>query len=421
MDLKNYGLEILLSTLGIPDLFRPYIQGQDAKLELMAKYLKGDLIEETERDPLIPKVNLLLKEIEKDIEENLPPNLPYVKKWYWPNWKEYALCISHDIDKISESKSHIWKIRERFSKMTVLKALLGISNPYKNFKSFMKLEKRYGVRSSFYFLANEYDFEKISKEIRSLKENQMDLGLHGRFGTHTNQNKLIEDKEKLEQIFGQSIHGTRQHFLKFEFPTTWDVQNKSNLLYDTTVGFNDKIGYKIGFAFPFFPPDHNLNPLQLIELPLIIMDAALWTWLKLTEKSALHTIQQIRDTIKQYNGLFTILWHQCTLKMRGGRIYGKVLEKLVDNSVYVSNGAEIARWWRARNDFQIKINPIDNKITILFQNPESIQNLGIIIKAKQKLEIISISSNLEIIQKTPTELKLTFLKGDSEELELKMV
>ncbi|NVM55392.1 MAG: hypothetical protein HWN66_16920, partial [Candidatus Helarchaeota archaeon] len=364
MDLKEYGLEILLSTLGIPDFYRPYIQGQDANLELIAKYLKGDLLGETDRNPLTPNVNILIDEIENALFENLPSNLPYVQKWYWPNWKEYALCMSHDVDKLSESRKHIWKIRNRFSKMTVLKALLGISNPYNNMKSFIKLEKQYGVQSSFYFLVNEYNFEKISQELQLLKENNIELGLHGMFGTHTNYTKLNEEKEKIEQILGQTVYGTRQHFMKFEFPTTWNIHNQTKLLYDTTVGFNDKIGFKLGFAFPFFSPDPELNPLPLIELPLIIMDAAIWTWLTLTEESALQTIQEIRDIVKRFHGLLTILWHQCTLKMRGGRIYEDILKALVKDSVYVASGVEIAKWWHARNDLQILITQNGNENTI---------------------------------------------------------
>ncbi len=419
MKLKEYGMKTLLSTLGIPEFYRPYIQNQDNKLELIAKYLKGDFLEKTNEDPLLPKVNHLIEEIESDLVETLPPNLPYIKKWYWPDWKEYALCISHDIDKLSESKKHIWNIRKRFSKFTVLKALLGISNPYLNFQRFLKLENQCHVRSSFYFLANEYDFKKISREIHLLKENQMDLGLHGSFGTHTDSSKLTNEKEKLEQIFEQEILGTRQHFLKFEFPTTWEVHNRSNLLYDTTIGFNDMIGFKIGFAFPYFSIDHELNLLPLLELPLIVMDAAIWTWLKLTEESALDTILEIRNIIRKHNGLLTILWHQCTLKMRGGRIYGKILEKIVDDSVYIASGAEITKWWNARNDFQI-INASNNSVVIFkILNPKKIKNLGLVIKLKKQMELVSKSSNLILVKKAKDHYEITFLEGESGEIKLK--
>jgi len=421
MNLKDYGLKILLSTLGIPDFYCPYIQSQDAKLELIAQYLKGDLIEQTSQEPLSPKVNILLNEIETNLKQKLPNNIPYIKKWYWPNWKEYAFTISHDVDKITESRAHIWKIRKRFSKLDVLKAILGISNPYNNFKLYAKLEKQYGVRSSFYFLTDEYDFKKITKEIRVLKENKTDLGLHGGFGTHNDSDKLNYEKKKLENILGASIFGLRQHFLKFDFPTTWEVQNQANFLYDTTVGFNDKIGFKNGITFPFFSHDHNIDLLPLIEIPLIIMDAAVWSGLQLTEETALQMIQQIRDLIKQYNGLLTLLWHQCTLKMRGGRIYQDVLKNIIEESTYVTNGTELAEWWYARAEFQIQTSSKNEKLLIHLSNPRNIQNLGLKIEFKEKIELSSTSSNIQLIQKTEKDFKLTFINGNSGEIEFTSV
>ena len=418
MNLREYGFETALSTLGISNFYSSFIQGQDYKFELIAQYLKGDLIEETAQEPLSPKVNLLLKEIEMDLCQNLPHNIPYVKKWYWPNWKEYAVCISHDVDKISESKSHIWKIRKRFSNSTLIKAFLGISNPYNDLKSYTNLEKKYGVNSSFYFLTDEYDFKKISKDIQILKESNKDIGLHGGFGTHIDPNKLKSEKEKLEGIINQPVYGIRQHFLKFDFPTTWITQNEANFFYDTTVGFNDKIGFKNGIAFPFYPPDNDTNPLPLIELPLIIMDAAVWSGLKLTEESAIQAIQQICETIRQNKGLLTLLWHNNVLSMHGGRIYKDILKILVNDSVYIANGIEMARWWQARDRFQILIDQENDPSAIQFQNPANIQNLGILVKAED-IELSSISSNIQLFEKNDTDYKLVYLGGPSGEIKIK--
>lgn len=416
MNLREYGFKTVLTALGLSDFYRPFIQGHDIKFELIAKFLKGDLIEETTREPLSPKVNLLINDIEMDLRQNLPDNVPYVRKWYWPNWNEYAVCISHDVDKISESKRHIWKIRKRFSKLTVIKALLGISNPYNDLKLYAKLEKKYGVGSSFYFLTNEYDFKKITKDIQLLKENNKDIGLHGGFGTHNDVTKLKDEKEKLEKIIEKPVIGIRQHFLKFEFPNTWITQNEAKILYDTTVGFNDKIGFKLGIALPFFPPDRDLNMLPLIELPLIIMDAAVWTGLKLTEETALQIIQQIRDIIKENYGLLTILWHNNVLRMHGGRIYRDILNLLVNQSVYNVSGAEVAKWWQGRNNFQVLIKP-NNRI-IEFRNPENIQNLGLLIRQKG-IEIISTTPNIQLVEKTGADFKFLYSGGFSGEIKTK--
>ncbi|MHA1357045.1 MAG: hypothetical protein ACTSRC_02960 [Candidatus Helarchaeota archaeon] len=418
MNLKEYGLRNLLSILGLSDDYRPYIKGQDETLELIARYLKGDLIEKTTKEPLTPKVNVLINEIEKNIRQKLQDTIPYVKKWYWPNWKEYALCITHDVDKISETKKHIWRIRNRFSKFTVLKALLGISNPYNNLKHYANLEKQHNVTSSFYFLVDAYDIQKISKDIKRIQTLQSEIGLHGGFGTHNNINQLQSEKEKLETIIKAPIHGNRYHFLKIEFPTSWEVLNEANFLYDTTIGFNDRIGFKMGVASPFFTVDHELKPLPIIEIPLIIMDAAIWSGLKLTEKTALSKILQVRDIVKTHHGLFTLLWHQCTLKMRGGRLYKEILNALIDDAAHIANGIEIANWWIARDEFQVKIISKSDVVLLKLENPRKIMNLGLNINATQ-MKIISKSPNLRVITEADNEYKLTFISGETGEIKLK--
>lgn len=250
-----------------------------------------------------------------------------------------------------------------------------------------------------------------------MKENKTELSLHGGFGTHTDPIKLQAEKDELERLIGEPIYGNRHHFLKFEFPITWEIEHQINLLYDTTIGFNDKVGFKNGIAFPFFAIDRNLSLLPLIELPLTVMDAAIWTGLQLTEETAVQIIQQVRDIIKQYHGLLTLLWHHSVLKMRGGRIYPKILQKLVENSAFIAPGLEIANWWRARNEVQVELIPHDDDVTIKLQNPQNIKNLGIMITAEQ-MELVSHSSNLQLLEKSVKGFKFTFLSGNSGEIKL---
>ncbi len=218
-------------------------------------------------------------------------------------------------------------------------------------------------------------------------------------------------RKKLEKFIGFPVYGNRCHFIKFEFPTTWEVSNQAKFLYDTTIGFNDRIGFKVGIAFPFFSVDRNMNFLPLIELPLIVMDAAMWGRMKLSEASAIKTVLEIFKIIKQYHGLLTILWHQCTQIMRGGRIYEDLLKFLIEPSAYIANGLEIAKWWRTRNEFQLSINPTNSQLTIEIKNPLCAENVGLLISGKQ-LEVISTSSNLKLIEKTPVQCKFLFLTGN---------
>ena len=53
--------------------------------------------------------------------------------------------------------------------------------------------------------------------------------------------------------------------------------------------------------------------------------------------------------VEDVEGLFTLLWHQEAVRMKGGRIYWRILRELGRRKgLFVGSGLEVARWWRAR-------------------------------------------------------------------------
>jgi len=51
------------------------------------------------------------------------------------------------------------------------------------------------------------------------------------------------EKNTLEEIIERGGYGCRQHFLKFEVPATWRIQEKAGFLYDTSLTFADHDGF----------------------------------------------------------------------------------------------------------------------------------------------------------------------------------
>jgi hypothetical protein len=53
--------------------------------------------------------------------------------------------------------------------------------------------------------------------------------------------------------------------------------------------------------------------------------------------------------VVEVEGLFTLLWHQEAVRMKGGRIYWRILRELGRRKrLFVGSGLDVARWWRAR-------------------------------------------------------------------------
>jgi peptidoglycan/xylan/chitin deacetylase (PgdA/CDA1 family) len=271
----------------------------------------------------------------------------FVRKERWPRASTFAVCLTHDVDNISRPWSHIWKTRGRFSRLDLMGALLGMSL-YNNVKLIAAAEDGRGFHSSFYFMSTEYPLAGLRGVCRDIRDRGWEVGLHGDFGTHDSLEKMNEAVSRLSKELGARPTGLREHYLRFDFAKSWPIMEAAGFDYDTTVGNNDRLGFRLGLATPFHPPGADWKPLNLLELPLTLMDTTLWGYLKKTEAEGLADSLRMMAAVEEVEGLFTLLWHQEAVRMKGGRIYWRLIDEMKKRRCFTGSGAEIAAWWRAR-------------------------------------------------------------------------
>jgi len=370
-----YLREFIVDSMGLPE-------GGHIPLDAVgdsdsfAKCLSGQAYDLLKSDPGRPIVDLFLVELRERLqEEAAASHQPLVYKWFWPEGKRYAVCLTHDADKLSESLSHIWKVRRRFSLPTLLGAFLGIANPFLNLERIATLENAYSLRSSFYLRTKSYDLRKISSTLTELIRRGWEVGLH--FDDTTSLEELKLQTGHLEAVVGQGVRGNRSHYLKFGYPETWEILDAAGYLYDTTCGFRDDVGFRVGTCLPYHPPDRHWNRLRLLELPLVLMDTTLWGYKRLTEEEGLRWFEKALNAVSSVNGLFTILWHQCALRMRGGRIYGDILDRLSGEDCWIAKALDVASWWTRRESARLRLNRMDGKFRLEVESPLSLEGLCI--------------------------------------------
>lgn len=272
----------------------------------------------------------------------------FALKLRWPMGVPYAACVTHDVDNVRRPLRHILSVRDRFSAPDLALALLGLRSLYNNIDLVATTERKKGIHSSYYFLTTNYDLGSMAAQLARLEEEGWDLGLHGSFGTHDSPEKMKEDVARFTKALGHNPLGVREHFLQFDYAKTWQVMEEAGFAYDTTVGTRDVLGFRIGLCTPFHPPTPNWTPMRLLELPLVLMDTTLWGYMKLSERDGLEKVRGLLAAVAGVGGLFTMLWHQESVRMKGGRIFADVLGELVKGGAYVGSGAEIADWWAKR-------------------------------------------------------------------------
>ncbi|HYR03960.1 MAG TPA: hypothetical protein VEO75_01115, partial [Nitrososphaerales archaeon] len=327
------------------------------------------------------RVNSLLKEVEKSAikEEGF-----FIRKARWPGAAPFAVCLTHDVDNVERPMEHIMKVRDRFSKADFQKAMKGEISLYDNIELIGNREAAQGFRSSFYLLSSNYPLDAVRPTARRMHSKGWEIGLHGDFGTHDSEAEMKKAVKRLTEGIGIRPRGLREHYLRFDFRKSWSVMYGAGFDYDTTVGNNDRLGFKLGLATPFHPPDAGWRPLSLLELPLSLMDTTLWGYLKKGEEEGFGDVMRLMSMVEDVGGLFTLLWHQEAVRMKGGRIYWRILRELGRRKkLFVGSGLEVARWWRAR-EVPLKLAKGGRLITIGARPPK---DLTLILRTKSGTKV----------------------------------
>lgn len=272
----------------------------------------------------------------------------FVRKARWPQNARFAVCITHDVDNVHRPMAHILRRASRFSFSDIVLALLGLRSLYNNIDLIADLEAKQGFRSSFYFLTKNYDLNALALTARRLTRSGWEVGLHGDFGTHDSAEAMEDAVRRLSFAFGSRPVGLREHYLQFDYSKTWEIAQSSGFIYDSTVGNRDCLGFRLGLCTPFHPPDSGWRQMKVVELPLVLMDTTLWGYLRRSEGEGEKDFLSLLEQVNKVNGLMTLLWHQESVRMKGGRIYSRLLTALADQDCYIATGERIARWWVER-------------------------------------------------------------------------
>jgi len=384
-DISGYSASLLADHLGLP---KGQLRPEDISDEFIAS-VRSSLIDPPQGGFDSPVLDAAIQTFARQLERvELERDGFSVRKAKWPGGSKFAICLTHDVDNVSRPRSHILKVRKRFGGWEVVGALLGLTSLYNNMGAIAKQEEARGFRSSFYLMSAEYPLRRQKLLVNSLMARGHEVGLHGDFGTHDSLERMKEAVSRFQGELGFKPIGVREHYLKFDWKKTWGVVEGAGFDYDTTVGMAEKVGFKVGLASPFYPPSEDYVPMRLLELPLTLMDTTLWGYLKEGEEQGFNHVLEMMGKVEDVGGLFTLLWHQEAVKMRGGRIYWRLLDEFKKKGCFVGSGLEVAIWWRARG---VPLLRSGSLITLGGPPPKG---LVLVVKARDGLKVTSSSASV---------------------------
>jgi len=194
---------------------------------------------------------------------------------------------------------------------------------YRNIPEYMEIEEKFGVRSTFFFrtLYENGNVDDYKDDIQTLQNGNWEIGLHTDPKSIENIEKIKLEKEKLESLTKMPIIGNRVHFLNYNSELPLKLK-KLGFLYDSSLRYSkDKIDEnEMGYS--------EID--GLIEFPVTLMDAYLFTHMNINEDGIIPEFKKTLEIGRRYSekNVISVIWHDNVLKMKGGRMYQKILEFL---------------------------------------------------------------------------------------------
>lgn len=160
----------------------------------------------------------------------------------------------------------------------------GSPDPFDQVSTLARRERDYGAGATLFFLTarkhrrdGNYPIDSAPVRIlmSQLHEQDREIGVHGSYTSLDEPARLREEFDSLRRQ-GFEPMGVRQHWLRFTLDHLIPAVEAAGGIYDSSLGWADRIGFRAGACFPF-PPYYfaKERPARFLELPLAIMESCL--------------------------------------------------------------------------------------------------------------------------------------------------
>ena len=293
----------------------------------------------------------------------LRANTPFIHKWYWPNFANACLIVTHDIDNLIPSNNNSLF---SFIKNYILRK---INMKHSNVVDIANIEFKSGIKSSFYFFSEYKKQQEFENVLAELKMKGFEIGLHGSLFSFQNENLLKLEMEKLSYTSKIEVRGERQHGLNFLNPHTWRYLDKLDFEYDTSFYYNDKIGFRCGICHPYHPFDILTDEkFNLIEIPTCFMDfSAICN--EFTENDIESVMDELENAVCLNNGCFVVNFHNEYFGNKRyahiDNIFKSILQKGSGGAYWIATAEECARWWKKREFTDVYSIDVNGKSVVV--------------------------------------------------------
>lgn len=322
-------------------------------------------------DPIINQYSTLLRDLFRASHNPIP---------LWPSNKKYAVALSHDVDypeiiRWIEVLRYLGKYKLSGRLAKVIDIFTGKENFWR-FEDWVKLENRYGMKSAMYFCGLKgsllryflkapdpfYDVcqNQFKRVLNYLVQNGFEVGMHSSYLAYQSIDRFLEEKKTIEGSLHEPIFGNRHHYWHMNpdnLSETAVIHEEIGLLYDSSICFAKRSGFRFGICSPFHLYDPiRQGPVGVLELPTSLMDDHLFKYFGLSYFSKPQfEIDALINSVKKHAGLFFVDYHvrgfNETFYPKWVESYEYILKKInEDGDFYSDTPLNIAKFWKNREE-----------------------------------------------------------------------
>lgn len=247
---------------------------------------------------------------------------------------EHIVLCSHDIDYYYTSKSSaffrllknlgisccIYRSPSGFADNSKqLLELLGGHRVGHYLPALTKSIEQCGFRSTFFVVCRRghrrdpnYQLGQIAADLVKAAENGFSVGVHGSYRSIIEDETLAAETQALAKALGKSALGGRQHWLRFgQHEKLFREIERAGLIFDSTLGFAETVGFRNGASFAFPPYDFEKEaPCRFLEFPLVLMDGNIEAGCRLSGEKPQDVADEVLSASRKWGwGGIAVLWH----------------------------------------------------------------------------------------------------------------
>jgi len=254
-------------------------------------------------------------------------------RWAGRNW---AFCATHDVDYLRKWRPGIvfremveYPIlnrrgvgpAERWARLqaSVRQAATG-RDPFRAALGRMvDVVLAHRGRATYFFKAGAHGPHDVAYSLKGsfiqtffarLRREGFEIGLHPSYHAHDHLGLMREERDRLAAATAVRPASVRQHYLRHEAARTPALQLDAGFELDSTLGFSVHEGFRHATCHPFTQFDIAANTeLPLWEIPLCMMEAALFNRRGLCVDEAVAVSRRLIYTCRRFGGVCVMLWH----------------------------------------------------------------------------------------------------------------